>query len=75
MVQLLDRPIEATVFAGGIRYSTSQPAPTQWVAVAVTSVAHREEAVRHPRLVVGTGRTEAAAVAALRQRIREIARE
>ncbi|HET7035702.1 MAG TPA: hypothetical protein VFI42_08500 [Thermomicrobiaceae bacterium] len=49
-------------------YSTSQPAPTQWVAVGVTSLLDQGDP-RH-RMLVGTGSSEAAAIRALRRRCR-----
>ena len=49
------------------RYYTSQPAPSQWVAVGVTTAEETASSERH-RMLVGTGRTETAAVRALRRR-------
>ena len=47
-------------------YYTAQPAPTQWVAVA-TIVSHDRPGTY--RLVVGSGTSEASAVAALDRRL------
>ena len=54
-------------------YYTSQPAPTQWVAVGVTSLLEAG-APRH-RMLVGTGRSESAAVRALRRRCQWLSAE
>lgn len=50
-----------------IEYYTSQPAPSQWIAVGLARLAGRGE--EEPRwMVVGTGRTEATAIMTLRRR-------
>lgn len=51
-------------------YYTAQPAPTQWVAVAVVS----GPAAASPRLLVGRGRTELQALDSLRSRLESAAR-
>ena len=53
------------------RSFTSQPAPTQWVAVGVTALVQADGTSDHC-LLVGTGRTEADAERALRDRCRQI---
>jgi hypothetical protein len=50
-------------------YYTSQPAATQWVAVAVTTVVVADGRSQGHGLVVGIGRTEDGAVDDLEQRL------
>jgi hypothetical protein len=51
-------------------YYTSQPAPTQWIAVGLVSARTSSAPVQEPRrLVVGTGMTEQIAVDALAHRL------
>lgn len=53
-----------------VEYYTSQPAPTQWVAVGIAELRllrSDEQALK--KLLVGTGRSEAAAIQALRHRM------
>lgn len=51
-------------------YYTSQPAPTQWLAIGVVSI-HSEDrrGGRAKQLLVGTGRTESTAVGSLWDRL------
>lgn len=51
----------------GCHYYTRQPAPTQWIAVGITSESSATIEVNR-RLLVGTGRSETAAVRSLRRR-------
>jgi hypothetical protein len=48
-------------------YHTEQPAPTQWIAVGQGDCPDASGGQWH-RLVIGTGTTEAAAIANMRQR-------
>lgn len=51
-------------------YYTSQPAPTQWIAVGLVSARTSSGPVHEPRrLVVGTGVTEEIAIDALTRRL------
>lgn len=51
-------------------YYTSQPAPTQWLAVGLVSTHPSTRACpRLQQLLVGTGRTETSAVSALWERL------
>lgn len=53
-----------------IAYTTSQPAPTQWVALGLVSAGIDTLGIAsRPRVLVGTGRTEAAALNSLRSRL------
>lgn len=55
------------------RYDIGHPAPTQWVAIGVVSTTADSFATRRPhRLIVGAGRSEAAAVEALATRLAEL---
>lgn len=55
------------------RYDISHPAPTQWIAIGVVSTADDSFETRRPhRMVVGAGRSEAAAVEALAARLAQI---
>jgi hypothetical protein len=47
-------------------YYTNQPAPGQWVAIGISPPSETADAA--PRLLVGTGRTELAAIRALHRR-------
>ena len=51
-------------------YYTSQPAPTQWLAIGLVSI-HSEDRsdIRGKQLLVGTGRSETAAVGSLWDRL------
>ena len=69
MEQVLERPQAVVPGEGRLTYYTTQPSPTQWVAVGVLTSARDVDREPHHRLVVGNGRTEAAAIAALRRRI------
>jgi len=72
MEQVLDRPqptVQAVHDEARLSYYTSQPAPTQWIAVGVLTSASVEAAEPRRRLVVGTGTNESAAVAALQRRV------
>lgn len=51
-----------------IDYVTSQPAPTQWVAIGVVQRVGEEPLPPEVRLLVGAGQTEEAAVSSLRRR-------
>ena len=53
-----------------VEYYTSQPAPTQWIAVGLVSARTSSGPIHEPRrLVVGTGVTEQTAVDALARRL------
>lgn len=52
-----------------VEYYTSQPAPTQWVAVGLATVRNEDGLAPQTTLLVGTGRTEEAAVHELRGRV------
>lgn len=51
-----------------IKFETSQPAPTQWVALGRAETSLDREGDLLPRMVVGTGQTEAAAVESMEGR-------
>ncbi|HLI51045.1 MAG TPA: hypothetical protein VKU87_04570 [Thermomicrobiaceae bacterium] len=51
-----------------IKFETSQPAPTQWIAVGRAETSLDREGDLLPRMVVGAGRSEAAAVKAMEER-------
>jgi hypothetical protein len=50
-------------------YYTSQPAATQWIAVAVVVSVDAGRATSSPRMLVGNGSTEESAVTDLEQRL------
>jgi hypothetical protein len=50
-------------------YYTNQPAPGQWVAIGITPL--NETSGESPTLLVGTGRTELAAIRALHRRCQQ----
>jgi len=49
------------------RFYTSQPSPNQWVAVGITATLKSSADPNH-RLLVGTGRSEVAAIRSLHRR-------
>lgn len=76
MVSVEDRSLSASqkIVAGDsdshdCRFYTNQPAPTQWVAIGVVAPSAAVTSSHH-RMLVGTGRTEAEAISALRRRCR-----
>ena len=52
--------------AGDCSYYTNQPSPGQWVAIGITAPTETTDPA--PRLLVGTGRTEIAAIRSLHRR-------
>ena len=69
MEHVLDRPFAAAPGEGRLSYYTSQPAPTQWIAVGVLTASSDVLGVPRRRLLVGAGRDETAAIAALQRRV------
>jgi hypothetical protein len=74
----LERPAEneVVVSRGVIRdgqlpveYHTSQPSPSQWIALGVVQESTPVDVESTHRLMVGTGETEEAAIEALRLRV------
>jgi hypothetical protein len=66
--------VRSGVLARGHRvaeYYTSQPAPTQWIAVGLVSTLKMpgQRSRRLAQMLVGTGQTEAAAVRVLWERL------
>jgi hypothetical protein len=59
----------------GLRYYTSEPSPSRWIAVGEAESSHQpamgneKDGVRHVLLIVGTGTTEAEAVHELMVRL------
>ena len=52
--------------SGDCSYYTNQPSPGQWIAIGITPPNTPPESA--PQLLVGTGRTELAAIRALHRR-------